>query len=118
MWWTKKKKVKDDSIFTLRDKHQKFYQSKEWKKLRLVKLNMNPVCEICEASSGLTVVATVVNHRTSLTLRFDLRLSVENLESLCVWCHNRISVREKNEYRRMEQENVIDKRMSELNDFE
>src|SRR5689334_22894873 len=106
MWWIKRKqKAKDDSIFTLRDKHQRFYQTKEWQRLRLHKLAIDPCCEIY-ALSGMTVPATIVDHIQSLTLRYDLGLEIDNLQSLDEICHNKKSRQEQIEYKRMERERM------------
>jgi 5-methylcytosine-specific restriction protein A len=39
----------------------KYYQSKEWKKLRAYKIALNPICEDCE-EKGVTTKTHTVDH--------------------------------------------------------
>ena len=52
-----------------------------WRKVRALKLRMNPLCERCG------MVAQVVHHIKEVDARPDLRLDLGNLESLCRRCH-------------------------------
>lgn len=114
---TNRQKGKEkDSIFSDRDKHQRFYQSKAWQRLRLYQLSVEPLCEHCSLS-GCTEPATVADHIVSLTLNYDRRLDPDNLQSLCDRCHNIKSRQEQIQYRRAEQQVRIDDRMNELNDL-
>lgn len=65
----------------------RFYQSPAWRKLRALKLSIDPLCEDC-LKQGRTTVAVEVHHVEKRKLRPDLALSLENLASLCVPCHN------------------------------
>lgn len=114
MWWTKKKERSKDYDYSNRDKHHRFYNSTGWLKLRLYKLSLNPLCELC-----LPVLepAVVVDHIKSLTDRYDLRLSLSNTQSLCSICHNKKSRAEQLEYIRRAQRLMIDDRMNELSDM-
>lgn len=68
--------------------HAKFYQSIEWKTLRAVKLSQsNYICEHCKAK-GITTLAVDVHHKETLRDAWDKRLDINNLECLCVECHN------------------------------
>jgi hypothetical protein len=89
-WWIKRKPKRNliDELQRIRDKHQKFYQSQQWRRLRLQKLTIDPLCEMCLKGNGavsgqsLTVIATEVDHIIPLIERYDLRLSFDNLQSL------------------------------------
>ena len=64
-----------------------FYQSAAWRACRAAFLQAHPLCCRCDAH-GLLVVATVVDHVVPIKdggARFDWN----NLQSLCVSCHNR-----------------------------
>lgn len=49
-----------------------------WSRLRILKLNMNPLCERCGKA------AILVHHKD----RDTNNSSIDNLESLCVACHD------------------------------
>jgi 5-methylcytosine-specific restriction protein A len=73
----------------VRDKDaQAFYNGTPWRKLRAVKLRMKPICEECYRQRRLTP-ATIVDHIQDIATRPDLRLDMENLQSICIFCHNR-----------------------------
>lgn len=57
-----------------------------WRKLRLVKLQADPLCESCLAL-GITKAATDVDHKTPKSQGGDD--SWDNLQSLCGPCHSR-----------------------------
>jgi 5-methylcytosine-specific restriction endonuclease McrA len=115
MWWLNKKRKSEEDYFSLRNKHHRFYSSVKWQKLRLYKLSIDPLCERC-----LPIVlepAVVVDHIQSLTDRYDLRLVLENLQSLCKHHHDLKTNEEKREYIKRLKENLINDRMSELEEF-
>ena len=53
-----------------------------WQKVRKMKIDTNPLCERCK-KKGRVVVAKLVHHKD----RNPRNNSQENLESLCVPCH-------------------------------
>jgi len=64
-----------------------FYSSVQWRTARAAFLKRNPLCVTCQAFDQL-VTATVVDHVQPIKsggARFDL----DNLQALCVPCHNR-----------------------------
>lgn len=65
----------------------KWYQSPEWRALRISYLRANPLCERCEANAR-TTPASHVHHKIERKARPDLSLSWFNLESLCLPCHS------------------------------
>ena len=63
-----------------------FYSSRTWRRIRSVCLTRHPLCAEC-LRNGITTVATVVDHivpRRAGGGDYD----VNNLQSLCVSCHN------------------------------
>lgn len=69
-----------------------FYKSSRWRKTRTAFLKQYPLCLACGAI-GKTVAATVVDHIQPIKAggtRFDW----DNLQSLCVSCHNRKTANE------------------------
>jgi 5-methylcytosine-specific restriction protein A len=113
MWWIKK----TDSRYALRDKHQRFYQSRQWQRLRLYILAEQPLCVEC-MKQNVNEPATVVDHIDSLTDRWDLRLESTNMAGLCSRHHNIKSAREQQRYRTGKTYTSTDDRMNELNDFQ
>ena len=67
---------------TKRDKtNNKFYQSSQWKKLRLIQLNREPLCEICQS------IGEIVDHKQEIS-DGGCATCLENLQTLCKVCHN------------------------------
>jgi 5-methylcytosine-specific restriction protein A len=62
------------------------YNSKRWAMLRRRKLNLNPICEDCDAR-----LATDVHHRHGVEVD---PWSLAGLESLCHSCHSKVTRRE------------------------
>ena len=54
-----------------------------WARMRMLKLNEVPLCQRCEIK-GLSVIAVLVHHRD----RNPRNNQADNLESLCVPCHD------------------------------
>lgn len=77
--------------FNSRLVRQSFYRSKEWLLLRSVKLNNNPLCEVCLKNNKVKS-AQDIHHIKDIKDRPDLRLDYSNLQSLCYECHNNITI--------------------------
>lgn len=71
-----------------------FYSTTRWQKIRKLKLARNPICEVCQK-----MFATQVHHLEKARDRPDLRFSMENLQSICHWCHAKETQRETQETR-------------------
>ena len=73
-----------------------FYKSKEWKKLRKLKIQKDPLCEEC-LKCGIITPVDCVHHKIWLTQKNitdpSVTLNINNLQSLCYECHNRIHAR-------------------------
>jgi 5-methylcytosine-specific restriction protein A len=77
----KKKIDREYNLYRRDDFSRKFYNSPEWKKLRNLKLSMNPLCEHCEKEGKLTP-ATVCDHIVPIR-EGGAKLDINNLQSLC-----------------------------------
>ncbi len=63
-----------------------FYSTNAWSKMsKQYKIN-NPLCVMCE-KRGIVRAVKYVDHIIPILINFDLRLDVENLQSLCSRCH-------------------------------
>lgn len=67
---------------------QGFYQSREWKDVRALKKQSNPLCEDC-LSRGVVKPVQVVHHVLPVRTHPEFKLSLDNLLSACYACHNR-----------------------------
>ena len=67
---------------------KEIYNTHRWRKLRIEKLNLNPLCEECERE-GITMGADIVHHRVHISDGGDPFPEVEGLESLCLPCHSK-----------------------------
>jgi len=64
------------------------FSTRRGRKVRLLKLKANPLCERCE-KGGLVVIATEVHHIKPWAQHPDLAFVEDNLESLCEPCHDK-----------------------------
>ena len=88
--------------YKTREQKRKFYDSKEWRQLREeVKRRDNYECQECKRNGYVTIdtneyserakrkkIKLVVDHIKELETHPDLALDIDNLETLCVKCHN------------------------------
>ena len=75
--------------------YQRLLNSRRWKELRVWKLQHNPLCEICQ-QEGYVRAAVDVHHikpvesaRTLMEME-QLCFDANNLQALCIPCHQRI----------------------------
>ena len=73
-----------------RDKDRHFLHSVSWRKMRLNKLAINPLCEICLVN-GREIRAVLVHHID----QNELNNSANNHQSLCNVCHEQIHRKER-----------------------
>jgi 5-methylcytosine-specific restriction endonuclease McrA len=66
-----------------------FYGSARWQRLRKMKLANNPICEVCKRKP-----AQHVHHLSKAREDETLRFIMENLQSICIWCHAKETQRE------------------------
>ena len=72
------------------DKKREFYDSKEWRKVRVFVLNRDMYlcqCEQCK-QRGIVKAATFVHHIKELRTHWHLRLEPRNLVAYNIDCHN------------------------------
>lgn len=71
----------------------KFYKSKQWLSLRLIALERdNNECQECKRN-GKYHKAENVHHKKEVKTHPYLALDINNLECLCIRCHNEIHKR-------------------------
>jgi len=76
-------------------KNFKFYNSSEWKKLRALQLNDEPLCEICQS------IGEVVDHIKEIS-DGGCATCLDNLQTLCKICHNIKTARVARDKKKME----------------
>jgi len=74
----------------------KFYQTKEWKATRNYYIELNPLCEECLRNDIITP-GVDIDHIQPLATNYELRLDLNNLQTLCKRCHQQKSANEKKE---------------------
>lgn len=88
--------------YKTKEQKRKFYDSKDWKQLReVVKRRDNHECQECRRQGRVSIdtneysesakrkkIMLVVHHIKELEHHPDLALEIDNLETICVDCHN------------------------------
>ena len=69
------------------EERKEIYTTTRWRKLRHRKLDLNPLCEHCQAQ-GLTVAAEIVHHIVPVSEGGDPFPDIAGLESICTSCHS------------------------------
>lgn len=75
--------------------YQQLIHKAKWQRLRHLKLQQHPLCEMCERQ-GITTLATEVHHITPVEYAINdegkrqLMYSLSNLMSVCHACHVKI----------------------------
>lgn len=67
---------------------KRFYASVRWRRVRASKLRADPLCEVCLGADVITP-AEQVHHRRERRTHPELAFDADNLESVCIPCHNR-----------------------------
>src|ERR1700684_4342834 len=79
------------------EEHRQIYKSARWAKLRRMKIQANPCCEledVCVRKHGHAMPSTVVDHIEGTKERPDLAYTWENLRAACKPCHDARTARE------------------------
>ena len=82
-----------------------FYTSRKWRKVRQIKLQHNPLCEVCKWPKQ----ATVIDHHIPRRFKPDLSLDIDNLTSMCDRHHAQKSALEGRASNLIEWKALIDK---------
>ena len=74
--------------YKTKEQKKKFYNSSSWKKLRLHALERdNHECQRCK-EQGKVMKGQNVHHLKEIYYHPELALEIDNLETLCINCHN------------------------------
>ncbi len=92
------KRFKTHDLPTLRHhaailRAKKIRSSATWRKVRLMKLSRNPMCEDpvnIHKDIGEVVVADQVHHLKKISTHPELAFTLDNLMSICRHCHEKI----------------------------
>ena len=72
-------------------KYTKFYQSTAWRKMRQqVLIRDNYLCQHCLSQGVVNDKDLIVHHKVELKRDWSKRLDMNNLETVCISCHNKI----------------------------
>lgn len=89
----RKIQFKKKNISGKRAERNEIYNTRTWRNLRDLKLQQSPLCERC-LKDGKINNATQVHHIESFMIeggdRIELAFDINNLQSLCVKCHQLI----------------------------
>ena len=70
--------------------------SNRWKRVREIKMRMNPLCEDPLGLHGKELVAAAqIHHLQEIAAAPELAFTLENLQSVCVRCHAVLSAQER-----------------------
>lgn len=84
------------NIKTDKDITERFYHSKEWRKVRReVLLRDKKECQVCRNFGKVTLDNLLVHHIYILEYYYNKRLDVDNLVTVCHSCHELIHNRYK-----------------------
>lgn len=76
----------------MKDWAKQFYASRAWHELRAAYWAQHPLCERCKRRGRYNATA-IIHHKVYLTPRniddASVSLNPDNLEALCIDCHNR-----------------------------
>jgi len=86
-------KDKERAFTNIDTTNASFYNSRQWRKLRLMILQRDPICKECERK-GMIESSNVVDHITPIN-KGGARLNPDNLQGLCTPHHNSKSARDK-----------------------
>ncbi|WP_411860755.1 HNH endonuclease [Mammaliicoccus sciuri] len=85
-------KTYNEQVRFKRDKRtNEFYHSSEWRKRRKqVLLRDKYMCQMCLQHGVITNRNLIVHHKIELKQDWSKRLAMDNLETVCRECHNKI----------------------------
>lgn len=80
------------------NRKEQIYRTYDWQKVRGEVLRQEPLCRHC-SKAGLTVLANVVDHIIPIK-HGGAEFNLENLQPLCVACHNKKTKQEQEQRRK------------------
>lgn len=80
---------------TIKETHNKLYDSARWRKIRDMVLNQEPLCCLC-LKSGKETPSTVVDHIKPHENDPKLFYDRENMQGLCASCHSGVKRMQEN----------------------
>jgi 5-methylcytosine-specific restriction enzyme A len=116
--WIKKQRNRSqlekerEGYYKDRERFQRWYQSANWQRLRLIVLAENPFCVGCKVE-----IATEVDHIVPLSENISLANDIDNLQSLCSSCHKKKTVADTKRKNDIERDEEINSSMNEMNEF-
>jgi 5-methylcytosine-specific restriction enzyme A len=83
----------------VRDKERTaFYKTKQWEKVRVLALRRDHgQCVPCD-KQGKTTPANIIDHIIPYEVAPDLGLTLDNLQTICIACHNRKTHEDRRKY--------------------
>ena len=69
------------------------YNTRQWRKLRKLRLNDSPLCAYCLEMHRVTP-AVIADHIKPVRTHPELAFVFENVQSLCFDCHNSVKAKE------------------------
>jgi 5-methylcytosine-specific restriction enzyme A len=72
---------------------QRFYNSREWKAMRIIILTESIYCIKC-LEKGIKEYANEIDHIIDIKIRPDLAFVKSNLQALCKACHSKKTIAE------------------------
>ena len=82
----RKNKHKEYNRFRRDQEAQSIYNSNRWRKVRNLKLQQDPLCELCRPE---VVIGSTVHHIKEIKDGGD-PYDMDNLQTVCAACHNKI----------------------------
>lgn len=80
-------------------KHDRFYHSVAWKKLRdYIWIRDNGMCQQCLKEKKITI-GKIVDHIIPIEIDWNKRLDEDNVWLLCQSCHNKKTAEDEKKYR-------------------
>lgn len=73
------------------EKYDKLIKCQEWRKIRELKIKMNPLCEVCgDMATEVHHIKPLLDYRNNELLMAELAYDWNNLQSVCHKCHKQI----------------------------
>ena len=89
------------------------YHSNRWEKLRRYKKTLSPFCEEC-LKRGVYTPTYIVHHKEWINednyFKDEVFYNIDNLESVCLECHNKIHFEKEKDYYFDRDGNIVKKK--------